>query len=73
MNWKLWLKSLAAVAIGGGASGAATALQFGQVGTGTAVAAGVGALSTVLAYLMRSPLGPPPAPAGEASLTTTAQ
>ena len=57
MDWKTWLKSLAAVAIGGAASGAAQAVQSGgTVNKSTAVTAGIGALSTVLAYLMRSPL-----------------
>ena len=56
MNWKAWLKGLAAVAIGGAATGAAHAVGNGQVNANTAVTAGIGALTTVLAYLMRSPL-----------------
>ena len=56
MNWKTYLKTLAAVAIGGAASGAAHAIGNGQVNANTAVTAGIGALSTVLAYLMQSPL-----------------
>ncbi len=66
MKWKAWLKSLAAVAIGGAATGAAHAVGDGQVNVNTAVTAGVGALATVLAYIMQSPLitsaaGTPPA------------
>jgi hypothetical protein len=56
MNWKTWLKGLAAVAIGGAATGASHAVSNGQVNAGTAVTAGVGALATVLAYMIQSPL-----------------
>ena len=56
MNWTLWLKGLAAVAIGGAASGAASALGNGQLNQNTAITAAIGALSTVLAYLVKSPL-----------------
>ncbi len=58
MNWTTWLRSLAAVAIGGAATGAANALATGHVNGNVGVTAGVGALATVIAYLMRSPLGP---------------
>jgi hypothetical protein len=58
MNWTTWVKSIAAVAIGGAATGAASALGNGQLNRNAAVTAGIGALATVLAYLMRSPLGP---------------
>ena len=46
MNWKTWLKGLAA----------AHAVVGGQVNKGTAVMAGFGAISTVLAYRMQSPV-----------------
>ncbi|MGD0498857.1 MAG: hypothetical protein ABSC23_10530 [Bryobacteraceae bacterium] len=58
MDWTTWLKSLAAVAIGGAATGAASAMGSGQINRNAAVTAGIGALATVLAYLMQSPLGP---------------
>lgn len=61
MNWTLWLKGLAAVAIGGAASGAASALSAGQLNQNTAIIAAIGALSTVLAYLVKSPLDAPAA------------
>ncbi len=57
MNWKSWLKGLAAVAIGGAATGAASAVSSGQVNKTALVTAGMGALSTVIAYLLKSPLG----------------
>jgi len=56
MSWKAWLKGLAAAAIGGAATGAAHAVGNNQVNTNTAITAGVGALATVLAYLMQSPM-----------------
>lgn len=56
MKWKPWLKGLAAVAIGGAFSGAADAVGKGQLNKNTAVIAGVGALTTVVAYLLQSPL-----------------
>jgi hypothetical protein len=56
MNWKAWLKGLAAVAIGGAATGASQAVGNGQVNKNTAITAGFGALVTVLAYMMQSPL-----------------
>jgi hypothetical protein len=73
MNWKLWAQGLAAAAIGGAAGGvsqAVTASQ-GQVGVSTAICAGVGALFTAVAYILKSPIQPgapqiqqeaPPAP-----------
>jgi hypothetical protein len=68
MNWKLWLKGLAAAAIGGAASGATQALSTdGGVNTTTGLTAAAGALVTVLAYLAKSPLGgQPAAPAASA-------
>ena len=58
MNWKVWLKGLAAAAIGGAASGATQALSTnGTVNAGTGMTAAAGALVTVLAYLAKSPLG----------------
>jgi hypothetical protein len=61
MNWKSWLKGLTAVAIGGAVTGVADAAGKGQVNRGTAVMAGVGALTTVVAYLLQSPLFQPAA------------
>ena len=60
MNWLTWLKGLAAVTIGGAASGAASALSSGQLNKSAAITAAIGAISTVLAYLIKSPLVPPP-------------
>ncbi|HLK49449.1 MAG TPA: hypothetical protein VKT49_15010 [Bryobacteraceae bacterium] len=58
MNWKLWLKGLAAAAIGGAASGATQALSTkGTVDSTTGMTAAAGALVTVIAYLAKSPLG----------------
>lgn len=73
MNWSTWLKGLAAVAIGGAATGAAQAVAGGAMNRTTALTAGIGALSTVLAYLYKSPLllvqqgsdAQPPQPGGE--------
>ena len=59
MNWTIWLKGLAAVAIGGAAAGAANALGQGQLSRTTAVTAGIGALTTAIAYLLKSPVGAP--------------
>jgi hypothetical protein len=56
MNWKTWLKGLAAVAVGGAVTGMTEAIAKAQVNKGTAVMAGVGALTTVVAYLLQSPL-----------------
>lgn len=57
MNWELWLKGLAAAAIGGAATGATQAISSsGAVNVQTAVTAAAGALVTVLAYLTKSPL-----------------
>jgi len=67
MNWTIWLKGLAAVAIGGAAAGAANALQYGQLNRTTAVTAGIGALTTVIAYLLKSPVGSTPAAAQPAA------
>ncbi len=60
MNWKVWAQGLAAAALGGAAGGvsqAVTATQ-GQVGVNTAICAGVGALFTAVAYILKSPLQP---------------
>jgi hypothetical protein len=63
MTWKLWLQGLAAAAIGGAASGATQIIgSTGTVTKMTGAAAGVGAVFTVLAYLVKSPLSMPPAP-----------
>lgn len=57
MGWRLWLKGLAAAAIGGAATGATQAVSgSGTVSSTTAITAAAGALVTVLAYLARSPL-----------------
>jgi hypothetical protein len=57
MNWITWLKGLAAVVIGGAAAGAADALGKGQLNHATAITAGVGAITTMIAYLLKSPVG----------------
>jgi hypothetical protein len=67
MNWTTWLKGLAAAAIGGAAAGASAALGNGQLNVTTAVTAGIGALTTLLAYLLKSPLGGTPVPAPPAA------
>jgi hypothetical protein len=72
MDWRTWLKSMAAAAIGGAATGAANTLTTGQGGQKISVTAGVGALATVLAYLIRSPLGPVAAAAAVESGSTVA-
>lgn len=56
MTWSVWLKGLAAAAIGGAASGTVSAVSGGQLNQNTAIAAAIGALTTVLAYLTKSPL-----------------
>jgi hypothetical protein len=57
MNWQLWLKGLAAAVVGGAATGATHSVSTtGTVNQGTAITAAAGALVTVLAYLMKSPL-----------------
>lgn len=63
MNWTSWLKGLAAATIGGAAAGAAAALGKGQLNVTTAITAGVGALTTLIAYLLKSPVGSTPAAA----------
>ena len=58
MNWQLWLKGLAAAVVGGAATGATQAVSTsGTVNQTTAITAAAGALVTVLAYLLKSPLG----------------
>ena len=57
MNWQLWLKGLAAAVVGGAATGATQAVSTsGTVNQTTAITAAAGALVTVLAYLLKSPL-----------------
>jgi hypothetical protein len=66
MNWKLWLKGLAAAAIGGAATGATHALASnGNVDSTTGITSAAGALVTVLAYLAKSPLAGETAPEPE--------
>jgi hypothetical protein len=60
MNWIVWLKGLAAVVIGGAAAGASNALGNGQLNLNTAITAGLAALTTAIAYLLKSPLGATP-------------
>jgi hypothetical protein len=63
MNWRLWLKGLAAAAIGGAATGATHALSTnGTVDQATGLTAVAGALATVLAYLAKSPVAGQNAP-----------
>lgn len=57
---KLWLKGLAAAAIGGAVLGATEATANGHITKQTATVAGAGAFLAVLAYLTRSPLPPSP-------------
>ena len=58
MNWKLWAQGLSAAAIGGAASGFSQSVTSngGKVNTSTGICAGVGALFTAVAYILRSPL-----------------
>ena len=71
MKWITWLKGLAAVAVGGATAGAANALGNGQLNHSTLVTAAIGALTTVIAYLLKSPVGgaatPPAAPQAPSS------
>ncbi len=60
MNWKPWLHSLAAAAIGGFSTAAVQALATGTLNLTTLKVAAIGALIPVLALLKQSPL--PPAP-----------
>lgn len=55
-SWSVWLKGLAAAAIGGAAAGAAQASTSGTSLKGTGLTAGAGGITTVLAYLLQSPL-----------------
>lgn len=72
MNWQLWLKGLAAAAVGGAATGATHAVSTsGGVNQGTAITAAAGALVTVLAYLLKSPLAAQAPPLAEAPLPPT--
>jgi hypothetical protein len=59
MNWKAWLHSLAAAAIGGAATGAMQALATGTLDITTLKVAAIGALLPVLALLKQSPLPTP--------------
>jgi ABC-type uncharacterized transport system permease subunit len=57
MNWKVWLQGLAAAVIGGAATSATHILAEGAVQPKQiAIGAGMGALVTGLAYLMKSPI-----------------
>lgn len=57
MNWKAWLKGLAAAAVGGAATGAAQIVGgTGTVDKDTGVVALVGGLGMALTYLLQSPL-----------------
>jgi hypothetical protein len=58
MNWTAWLKGLLAAAIGGGAAGVAQVATPGSTTSlkTTGIVAGVSALTTVLAYLLKSPV-----------------
>ena len=73
MNWTIWLKGLAAVALGGAATGAANALSTNRLNRDVAITAGIGALTTVVAYLLNSPLGAtaPSSSQGQAVATPT--
>jgi hypothetical protein len=57
MTWKTWLKGLAAAAAGGAAAGVVNATANGQLNKTTGVSAAVGALTTAIAYLLKSPMG----------------
>ncbi len=74
MNWKVWAQGLAAAALGGAASGTAqyTQASGGKVSTGTLICAGIGALFTGVAYILKSPLTAQPAPTVVAPPTTDA-
>jgi len=70
MNWTLWLKGLAAVAIGVAATGATAVINTGQLNKNVGITAAIGALSTVLAYLVKSPIAPDST--GTATMTAAA-
>lgn len=57
MNWKVWLKGLFAASVGGAAAGVTqVASTTGTVNKGTGAVAGVGALLSAAAYLLKSPI-----------------
>jgi L-lactate permease len=68
MNWKTWLQAFGVALVGGAAATTAQVVnnrvQYGPAappitGKSVGLSAGLGALVTGLAYLMRSPLTPP--------------
>ena len=65
MNWKPWLHSLAAAAIGGFATAAGAALVTGQINLATLKIGLTGAVIPVLALLKQSPLPPMNPPTGK--------
>jgi hypothetical protein len=73
MEWTLWLKGLAAVAIGGAATGATAVLSAGQLNKNVGITAAIGALSTVLAYLVKSPIAPDSGSTGATAAAPPAQ
>lgn len=58
---KTFWQGLAAAAIGGATAGFAGSLQAGQGFKISGISAGVGAIMTVLAYFVKSPINPAPA------------
>lgn len=73
MNWTLWLKGLAAAAIGGASTGATQVISTtGTINKATGITALAGALVAVLAYLTKSPLAPA-APDPQQQTPATAQ
>jgi hypothetical protein len=56
MTWKTWLRGLAVAAVGGAAAGVVNAAGNGQLNKSTGISAGVGALTTAIAYLLKSPM-----------------
>lgn len=53
---KAWLQGLGAAALGGATTGVTQVVATtGSVNKGTLLVAGVGALATVVAYLLKSP------------------
>jgi hypothetical protein len=61
-DWSSFLKGLAAAGIGGAVSFGGQAASTGVINKSTGVTAGVGALLTVGAYLLQSPLLQPKSP-----------
>ncbi len=77
MNWKLWAQGLAAAAIGGAGGGFTQAVTTngGHINGATGICAGVGALLTAVAYILKSPLTgtAPAAPAAPVDPATPGQ